>query len=285
VIGEDIRFTTRLGPEIDRIEADRGQLEQVIVNLVVNARDAMPRGGQLTIETRNVLLDEAHVRRHPDVSPGRHVMVAVSDTGQGMDAATQARIFEPFFTTKEVGRGTGLGLATVYGIVRQSGGHIWVYSEPGKGTTFRLYFPVVREARDAETVPSLGDRGGEHDGQETVLVAEDEASLRSLIETVLRRRGYTVVSAPNAAAALDVVNRQPIDLLVTDVVMPGKSGVELAAAIRTLIPRLRTVFISGYTAGAIEHHGSIDDGDIFVQKPFTPDSLAQAVRTALDRAS
>jgi PAS domain S-box-containing protein len=283
VIGEDIRFATRLTGKVHPIEADRGQLEQVLVNLVVNARDAMPRGGQLTIETENVELDEAHAQQHPEVMPGRHVMLAVSDTGHGMDAATQARIFEPFFTTKEVGRGTGLGLATVYGIVRQSGGHIWVYSEPDKGTSFRLYFPfVAAETERASTTPPAV-LPEERNGRETVLVAEDEASLRRLIETVLHRRGYTVVSAANAASALDALKRQPVDLLVTDIVMPGRSGVELAAAVRAVAPGLRIVFISGYTAGAIEHHGSIDEEDVLLQKPFTPDGLAQAVRSALDR--
>jgi CheY-like chemotaxis protein len=280
LIGENVVLSAHTNTGIRPIEADRGQLEQVIVNLVVNARDAMPRGGRLTIETENADLDAAYSETHPEVTPGAHVMLAVSDTGTGMDPETLAHIFEPFFTTKEAGHGTGLGLATAYGTVKQSGGHIWAYSEPGRGTTFRLYFPTTQAAvadeRDAPP-PALRVTG-----DETILVAEDEEILRELIQIVLRRLGYTVLLAPNGAAALEVVRQQRIDLLVTDVVMPGQSGFDLAASVRSMDPRVGVLFMSGYTAAALESHGPAVRGESLLQKPFTPRTLGEAVRTALE---
>ena len=280
LIGEDVSVALKHPDGLWLVEADRSQLEQVIVNLAVNARDAMPRGGTLTIEVSNVDLDARYASTHPEVEPGPHVLLAVSDTGVGMDPETMSHIFEPFFTTKEAGRGTGLGLSTVYGIVRQSGGHIWVYSELDRGTTFRLYFPrasgAIAEApgAEAETVPVTGT--------ETILVAEDEEILRALIEVILRRLGYTVVLARNAAEALEIARQRHVDLLLTDVVMPGQSGIELAAAVREKSPGTRVLMMSGYTSAALEPHGMME-GDELLQKPFTPDSLARAVRSRLAR--
>jgi two-component system, cell cycle sensor histidine kinase and response regulator CckA len=279
VIGEDVVLSAPSSGSSWPIEADRGQLEQVIVNLAVNARDAMPRGGRLTIETANVDLDGTYVGTHSEVTPGPHAMLAVSDTGTGMDPETLAHIFEPFFTTKETGRGTGLGLATVYGIVRQSGGHIWVYSEPGRGTTFRLYFPraeVTSTPEPAEPAPRLPVSG-----DETILVAEDEEILRALIEVILRRLGYTVILAPDADRALEVASERRIDLLITDIVMPGQSGFDLAASVRAMAPDVGVLYMSGYTAAALESHGRRADGQILLQKPFAPTTLGEAVRSAL----
>jgi two-component system cell cycle sensor histidine kinase/response regulator CckA len=280
LIGEDVVLSAQPAAGLHPIEADRGQLEQVIVNLVVNARDAMPRGGRLMIETQNVDLDAAYAETHPEVTPGAHVMLAVSDTGTGMDPETLAHIFEPFFTTKEAARGTGLGLATAYGIVKQSGGHIWVYSEAGRGTTFRLYFPVTQAA--AAVTPDPSQPPLPVTGDETILVAEDEEILRSLIQIVLGRLGYTVLLAPDGASALEVVRQQRIDLLVTDVVMPGQSGFDLAAAVRSMDPRVGVLFMSGYTAAALESHGPAVRGELLLQKPFTPGTLGEAVRAALE---
>jgi len=280
LIGEDVTVALTHPDGLWPVEADRSQLEQVIVNLGVNARDAMPRGGTLTIEVSNVNLDARYASTHPEVVPGPHVLLAVSDTGVGMDSETMSHIFEPFFTTKEAGRGTGLGLSTVYGIIRQSGGHIWVYSEPDRGTTFRLYFPRTSGAV-AET-PAAGAETFPVTGTETILVAEDEETLRALIEVILRRLGYTVVLARNAAEALEIASQRQVDLLLTDVVMPGQSGIELAAAIREHNPGTRVLMMSGYTSAALEPHGMME-GDELLQKPFTPDSLARAVRGRLAR--
>jgi two-component system cell cycle sensor histidine kinase/response regulator CckA len=281
IIGEDVEVSLPAHAELWPVAADRGQIEQVIVNLAVNARDAMPLGGRLTMETSNVDLDDQYVDTHPEVTPGEHVMLAVSDTGTGIDPAVVERIFEPFFTTKDPGRGTGLGLSTVYGIVKQSGGHIWVYSEPERGTTFRLYFPrTATSAPDIQLprVESLRVTGTEH-----ILVAEDEPILRDLVETILGRHGYRVTLAEHANAALEVARREPIDLLISDVVMPGESGLELAKAVRAIQPGARILLMSGYTSAALEPHGLIN-GEI-LEKPFTPSRLAEAVREALDRPS
>jgi PAS domain S-box-containing protein len=279
LIGEDVVIRIPETTGLWSIEADRGQLEQVLVNLVVNARDAMPTGGNLTIEMANVDLDTDYAATHAEVTPGPHVLLAVSDTGSGMDAETARRIFEPFFTTKEVGRGTGLGLATVYGIVRQSGGHIWVYSEPSRGTTFRLYFPRTIEAVSAQPVEP--PRPASFRGDETILVVEDEEILRDLIEIVLTRLGYSVVVAPDGRSAIELARQQPLDLAITDVVMPGQSGFEVATALRAIRPSLKILFMSGYTAGALESHGRLAADELLLEKPFTPASLAQAVRDAL----
>jgi two-component system cell cycle sensor histidine kinase/response regulator CckA len=283
LIGEDIHLVTVLDPALRPVFADAGQLEQVIMNLAVNARDAMPRGGKLTIETANVELDDAYARVHGPVKPGSYVMIAVSDTGVGMNADTLAHIFEPFFTTKERGKGTGLGLATVYGIVKQSGGYIWVYSEVGKGTTFKTYLPLAEGGAAAEPVrptesPALF-------GSETVLLVEDEESVRALSRSILKSYGYTVLEAGSGKDGLNVARRYtlPIHLLVTDVVMPEMGGSELASRLEDIRPGLPVLYMSGYTDDAVFRHGFLEKGRVFLQKPFTPESLARKVREALGR--
>jgi two-component system cell cycle sensor histidine kinase/response regulator CckA len=251
------------------------------VNLAGNARDAMPNGGRLTIEVSNIDVDDEAAATHSGMTPGPYVLLAVSDTGHGMDAETMSRIFEPFFTTKDVGRGTGLGLATVYGIVNQSGGSIWVYSEPGEGTTFRIYIPRTGQA--AEPAAIEPSEPVVFNGTETILVAEDEEILRQLIEVILGRLGYRVLLAPDSRAALEIGAREKVDLLLTDVVMPGQSGLDLAAAIRSSLPDLPVVYMSGYSAAALEDRSPIPADDTLLQKPFTPASLGRAVRLAIDR--
>ncbi len=281
VIGEDIERVAVLAPDLGHVKVDPGQIEQVIMNLAVNARDAMPKGGKLTIETANVELDRAYARRHVSVQPGPYVMLAVSDNGCGMDQATKDRLFEPFFTTKEVGKGTGLGLATVYGIVKQHRGNIWVYSEPGQGATFKVYLPRVEETADI-LVPER--RGPVQGGSETVLVVEDEPVVRRLVCDILEGLGYTVLEAGQGDEALEVCRRHqgPVSLLVTDVVMPGMSGNELAQRLVESLPRLKVLFLSGYTSNTIVHHGILQEGVAFLQKPFTPEALAREVREILD---
>jgi two-component system cell cycle sensor histidine kinase/response regulator CckA len=278
----ELRLVTE--PELHAVWADAGRMEQVIVNLVVNAVHAMPDGGQLTLETQNVVLDEEHARGHAEAQPGPHVLLAVSDTGHGMDAATRERIFEPFFTTKSADQGTGLGLATVHGIVKQSGGHIVVNSEPGHGTTFEVYLPATDQA-PTEQPPSTHalDAPG---GDETILLCEDDAPVRELIAQALRTGGYHVITASRGAEALAVAAAYegPLDLLITDVIMPDFSGRELserAGAVRSGLP---TLFISGYTSDVVAHHGVLDDGVELLEKPFTQRELLQEVRAVLDRA-
>ncbi|HYT83053.1 MAG TPA: response regulator [Gemmatimonadales bacterium] len=282
LLGEDVQLVTAPAPQLGAVKADPGQLEQVIVNLAVNARDAMPEGGKLTIETANAVMDEAYVRDHPLAKPGPYVMLAVSDTGAGMDEQTQRRIFEPFFTTKEPGKGTGLGLATVYGIVKQSGGFIWVYSEPGHGTTFKIYLPRVAEPVETVTPPAA--LGESLRGSETVLLAEDAAAVRAVTRQVLDRLGYTVLEAPNGAAALHLATKHhgPIHLLLTDVIMPELGGRQLAQQLIALRPELRVLYASGYTDDAVVRHGVLTPGVAYLQKPFTPDVLARKVREVLD---
>ncbi len=283
LIGEDIDLGMVLATDIGRVRADPGQVEQVIMNLVVNARDAMPEGGRLTIETSAIDFDETYARVHASVKPGRYVMVAVSDTGSGMDRETQARAFEPFFTTKERGKGTGLGLATAYGIVKQSGGYIWVYSEPGQGTTFKIYLPRVEEAATAEAPPAASSRAPR--GSETVLLTEDEDIVRTLAREILESHGYTILEARRGSEALQVCERfeGEIHLLLTDVVMPRMSGRDLAIEVTALRPGVKVLYMSGYTEDAIGYHGVLDPGLTYLQKPFTLASLTQKVREALDR--
>jgi len=282
LIGEDVEFTAKLNPALKKIKADPGQIEQVLVNLVVNARDAMPQGGNLTIETAAVELDREYALQHVGVSAGHYTMLAVSDTGTGMDEITKARIFDPFFTTKEKGKGTGLGLSTVYGIVKQSGGNILVYSEPGHGTTFKVYLPQLQtEPQKIEAVmPEIVMPGG----SETILLVEDEDVVRGLAVKILEQSGYRVLSASRGEDAIHLALKQAdeIDLLLTDVVMPETSGKEVADRLRELRPGLRVVFMSGYTDEAIVHHGVLDSNVEFIQKPFTPNALVRKVREVLD---
>jgi PAS domain S-box-containing protein len=284
LIGEDILFATVLHPKAGNVRADPGQLEQVIVNLAVNARDAMPKGGRLTIETRNVELDQSYTTDHPNVKPGHYVMLAVTDTGVGMNEETKARIFEPFFTTKVRGKGTGLGLATVYGIVQQTGGHIWPYSEPGQGTTMRVYLPRVDEPADPIEHPIEATPTALR-GTETILLVEDEAPVRSITRQLLQRNGYTVLEASDGQMALALVDGANhgthVDLLLTDVIMPGMSGRELAAQLMTRRPALRVLFMSGYTDDAVVRHGMLEPGLAYLEKPFRPPTLLRKVREVL----
>jgi two-component system cell cycle sensor histidine kinase/response regulator CckA len=279
-IGEDIIITTVGSPDRGRVKADPTQIEQVIMNLVVNARDAMPRGGRLALETADAELDETYARLHPEVRPGPYVMLAVSDAGVGMDPETQAQIFEPFFTTKEPGKGTGLGLATVYGIVKQSGGHISVYSEPGHGTTFKVYLPRVAGSL---TVAPPEPAGKTDPGWETILLVEDEEGVRELAQEILEAEGYKVLVASGPEEALLTVERHDatIHLLVTDVVMPQASGPELVERLQAVRPDVRVLYMSGYADAAIVQHGELDAGLPFIQKPFTPSALTRKVREAL----
>jgi PAS domain S-box-containing protein len=281
LVKADVQLRLALAPDAGNLRADPGQLQQVLMNLVVNARDAMPTGGKLLIETSSTELTEQYTELHQAVVPGSYVLLAVSDTGIGMDAETKARIFEPFFTTKEKGHGTGLGLATVYGIVKQSDGYVWVYSEPGRGTTFKLYFPRVGER--AEALPSPRE-AARLTGTETILLAEDDAMVRPLAKGLLDKLGYTVLEADNAERALAVARAHagPIHLLVTDVVMPGASGRELARRLAETRPETQVLYVSGYTDDAIVHHGMLEPGLHFLQKPFTPATLARKVREVLD---
>jgi PAS domain S-box-containing protein len=282
LISENIDLKTAFASGLSATRADPNQLEQVIMNLAINARDAMPDGGTLTIETGNAQLDETYAARHVAVSPGEYVMLAVSDTGHGMDEATKARIFEPFFTTKPVGRGTGLGLSTVYGIVKQSGGNIWLYSEPGKGTTFKIYLPAVDAVAEDLTKPAAAT--AHSGGAETILVVEDDEQVRRLVHRGLAHRGYTILEADRGTTAVDMARRHKgtIDLLLTDVVMPDMNGSKLAETLRRDRPGLPVLFMSGYPDGAIAHHGILDAGVAYLPKPFTTDAVARRVREILD---
>jgi len=282
VIGEDVEVVTILGSSLGAIKADPGQLEQVILNLAINSRDAMSQGGKLTIETSCIELAETFLHPHGELAPGKYVVLSVSDDGCGMDAETQARVFEPFFTTKEQGKGTGLGLATVYGIVKQSGGGVWVRSEAGRGTTFRVYFPQV----DEKVLPQ---EVGEPQrvlarGSETILLVEDEERVRSLVHSVLEASGYEVLAAQHGQEALAVLKRHPspVQLLVTDVVLPEMSGPELVAQLAPLYQELKVLYMSGYTEDAVQLRGLLSPGVAYLQKPFTPEKLTHRVREVLD---
>ena len=282
LIGEDIDLAFIPGDDLALIYADRGQVEQVLMNLVVNARDAMPEGGKITIETKNERLEAKYTRNRRGMVPGEYVMLAVTDTGCGMDAATKARIFEPFFTTKEEGKGTGLGLATVYGIVKQSDGHISVYSEPGEGTTFKVYFPAASLTRK-QAATAAPAKGASLPGA-TILVVEDETDLRNMIVRALRRCDYYVLEARNGEEAMEVVQRDGnhVELLITDIIMPGMRGTEAAQRLSSLLPGLKVLYMSGYTDNAMFHQKLLATGAVFIQKPFTLDVLQERVRSALN---
>jgi len=285
IIGEDIELAIQPAEDLGRVKADIGQIEQVIMNLAVNAKDAMPSGGKLTIETANVELDESYARSHVDVKQGHYVMFSVSDTGVGMSPEVRERIFEPFFTTKEKGKGTGFGLSTTYGIVKQSEGHIWVYSVQGKGTTFKIYLPRVNEPREAITEEILKEELPR--GDETILIVEDEEEVRKLARKILEKQGYRILETLNGDDALLAceTRKSPIHLMLTDIVMPGMSGSELAKLLKPLYPEIRILYMSGYTDNAIVRHGALGKGVNYIQKPFTMEGLARKVREVLDKES
>jgi two-component system, cell cycle sensor histidine kinase and response regulator CckA len=277
LIGENVRLILRLDPDAGHIRADSGQIDQILVNLVVNGRDAIPDGGTITIETGNVTFDEPYAIEYFDVTPGNYVLLAVSDTGTGMDRLTREHIFEPFFTTKEVGKGTGLGLATTYGIVRQAGGHISLSSEPGQGSTFKLYFPRVDAAvEDLSVVPVTPPIG-----VGTVLVVEDEPVVRDMTTQLLERAGYRVFAVAGGSEALARSATQPIDVLVTDVIMPAMSGIDLAEQMMERFPRIGVVLLSGYTAETLDLERITARGATFMPKPVTSNQLLQAVQRAM----
>jgi CheY-like chemotaxis protein len=283
-IREDIEVQLRLSEDLPAVRADKSQLEQVILNLAVNAQDAMPAGGRLTIETSLAELDQLYASHHMGVVPGRYLMLVVSDTGLGMDKETRDQIFEPFFTTKNIGQGTGLGLATVYGIVKQHQGTIWVYSEPGQGTTFKVYLPASDDlqADEGKAVPAVLT---ETRGSETVLVIEDDDMVRDLAVSVLRDQGYNVLSAASGVQCLEMLQayRGPFDLLLTDVIMPDLNGKELYEKVLRSHPKVRVLYMSGYTGNVISHHGVLEGGVAFLQKPFSAQGLCLKVREVLDR--
>jgi two-component system cell cycle sensor histidine kinase/response regulator CckA len=285
LLGETIQLELVAAPDTGLVKADPGQLEQVIMNLAVNARDAMPDGGRLTIATGELELDSSAAREHSEAAPGRYVMLQVSDTGTGMDQATRTRLFEPFFTTKEQGKGTGLGLSTVYGIVKQSGGHIWVQSEIGRGSTFKICLPVAEEEVSIAEAPALAEVEAEPvRGAETILLVEDARRVREVVREILEMNGYAILEARNGSEALEIATTHtgPIHLMVTDVVMPHMSGRELAQRLAAVRPETRVLFMSGYTDDAIVRHGVLEEGTAFLSKPFTPDSLSTKVREVLN---
>lgn len=282
IIGENIELKILLTPELWPVKADPSQMEQVILNLAINARDAMPEGGRLTIETNNVVLDETYPTHHLGAQPGEYVLLTLSDTGHGMSPEVKAHIFEPFFTTKDIGQGTGLGLATVFGIVKQNGGDIWVYSEEGIGTTFKIYLPRAEHATLPLASPEIGAEMPT--GDETILLVEDDLAVREVARRVLEKQGYTLLEVQNGQAALLLFSQYTgkIDLLLTDVIMPEISGKALSQKAIGLSPGLKTLFMSGYTDETITHHGVLEPGVAFLQKPFSPMTLARKVRAVLD---
>src|SRR5438552_12669881 len=282
LISENIELNTVLADDLAAARADQNQIEQVIMNLAINARDAMPDGGTVTIETRNATLDDTYAAQHVSVIPGEYVMLAVSDTGCGMDEKTKSRIFEPFFTTKPAGRGTGLGLSTVYGIVKQTGGNIWLYTEPGKGTTFKIYLPAI--AALPEDIGKVAPVEAARPGRGTVLVVEDDEQLRRLTHRALAAQGYPVLEADRGSTALDIARRHKgqIDLLLTDVIMPDTNGRKLAETIQAARPGLRVLYMSGYPDGAIASHGMLEPGVAYLAKPFTTEAITRRVREVLE---
>ena len=284
LIGEDIQLTTILEPSAGRVQVDPIQIEQILMNLAINARDAMPGGGMLTIETTNAVLDEDYARMHSEVCPGQYVMFAVSDSGLGMDTQTLTRIFEPFYTTKGEGQGTGLGLATVYGIVKQHRGHVNVYREPGRGTIFKVYFP--RTEAPSDSVPSVEESGPRPNGNETILLVEDDELVRNLACEALEMFGYPTLTAADPAEAIAICDdhRGTIDLLLTDVILPQMDGRRLFEVLSSKLPDLKVLYVSGYTHNFIVHHGVLDKNLNFMQKPFSIDNLARKVRQVLDAA-
>jgi two-component system cell cycle sensor histidine kinase/response regulator CckA len=282
VIGEDVRLECRSEQPLDRVRADPGKVEQVILNLALNARDAMPQGGTLAIETANIELDRAYMSDHPDAAAGRHVMLAISDTGIGMDDAVQKHLFEPYYTTKGPGKGTGLGLATVYGIVKRSGGSILVYSEPAHGTTFKIFLPRIEPVAEVAGVQAGCTRA--LGGSETILLVEDQPEVRAMVCAALTRHGYTVLEASQGEEALQIAqdHHEEIHLLLTDLVMPAMGGRELAHRLLQRRPHVRVLYTSGYTDEAIVPHDVIESGSAFIEKPFTPADLLRNVREVLD---
>jgi CheY-like chemotaxis protein len=280
LVGPNIHLSLRLAPSLWTVSADPAELERVIMNLVLNARDAMAEGGKLVIETTNIMIDNEYASSHAETKPGPYVVLVVSDTGAGMTREVREKLFEPFFTTKERGKGTGLGLPSVYGIVKQSGGFIWVYSEPGKGTTFKVYLP---RAEDVSTDAAITPAHSRSPGSETILLVEDDAEVRQVATRILRRNGYRVLEAENGADALRVCENEPdpVDLIVTDIIMPGMGGTELAAKIREKQPNARILFTSGYTEDAVVRQSFLNPGEAFIEKPFTPDLLARKARELL----
>ncbi|HJV21043.1 MAG TPA: ATP-binding protein [Holophagaceae bacterium] len=283
LVGEDIALQVTCGPSLRPVFADPGQLEQVLLNLVVNARDAMPDGGTLSLQVQNVDLGPSYTEGHPVVTEGPYVMLAVSDTGMGMDKATQARVFEPFFTTKPAGKGTGLGLATVFGIVKQSGGHVWVYSEPGFGTTFKVYLPEATVTSPAPAPAADGRGVQDGGGSETILLVEDEDLVREVARDCLSQAGYKVLEVKSGKEAIALLARYqaPVDLLLTDVIMPGMNGRIVSELAQSIQPGLRVLFMSGYTDDAILRHGVLEEGVAFLEKPFMPAELRRKVRETL----
>jgi len=283
LLGADVELTLLPSTSVGRVTADAGQVEQIVMNLVVNARDAMPHGGKLVLETRNVELDAEYAAVHAGATPGSYVMLALTDTGVGMTKEVQARVFEPFFTTKEKGKGTGLGLSTVFGIVKKRGGHVWLYSEPGKGTTFRVYLP--RTGASSDRISSIPPSIGGVKGSETILLVEDDEQVRGVACSILRRQGYRVLEASNGGEALMACEQHPspIHLLLTDVVLPRMSGRQLADRLLALRPEMKLLFMSGYTDEAIHQGAVLDSGATCLQKPLTPDMLSRTVREVLDR--
>jgi nitrogen-specific signal transduction histidine kinase/CheY-like chemotaxis protein len=285
VIGEDISLVITPAERLSSVRVDLGQVEQVLMNLAVNARDAMPEGGKIVIETADVELNESYIQLHEPVIPGSYVMLSISDTGVGMDAATLSRIFEPFFTTKEPNQGTGLGLSTVYGIVKQSRGYIWVYSEVFRGTTFKIYLPSLDQPAESLVSPKAPVIFAT--GTETILVVEDDEALRKVIVSLLQGSGYMVLEAQNASTAIDIAQRHEGDiaLLLSDVIMPGKSGPDLAVEVKRCRPSIKLLYVSGYAGDMIVHQGVLDDGMAFLSKPFSKEALLTKVRAVLDEES